>query len=186
MLDIGRRTPMIHPEQYFIPAFPWSVDVAQVLPKGLREFLYTHINMNITPGFIKSPSFLKLERDLGDNAYKYTVLLGMYCQQQRTTELEFKDILDFELIIGATEGGNHILGSFLKYELIEESSADTYYIKYFVETNGQLLSLWKNGEMRAKKSKAKKEQPADVVDYAELDRKWAEANAKIERKLAHG
>lgn len=101
MLDIGLRTPMIHSEQYFIPAFPWSVDVAQVLTKGLREFLYT-------------------------------------------------------------------------------------YIKYFVETNGQLMSLWKNGEMRAKKAKAKKEQPADVVDYAELDRKWAEANAKLERKLAHG
>lgn len=45
MLDIGRRTPMIHPEQYLIPAFLWSVDGAQVLPKGLREFLYTHIDM---------------------------------------------------------------------------------------------------------------------------------------------
>jgi len=150
-----------------------------------RDFLYPK-HMNITPGFIKSPSFLKLERAIGDNAYKYTVLLGMYCQQQRTTELEFKDILDFELIIGATEGGNQILGSFLKYELIEETSPDTYYITYFVDTNKQLLSLWKNGEMKAKKSKAKKQQSSEVIDYADLDRKWAEANTKLERKLAHG
>lgn len=117
--------------------------------------------MNIAPGFIKSPSFLKFERLTGDTAYKYTVLLGMYCQQIRCTELEIKEPIDLELIIGATENGDQILANLIKCELIEEVGKNKYFIKYFVDTNAQLLSLWKNGEMKAKKAKAKAGEEVD-------------------------
>lgn len=117
--------------------------------------------MNIAPGFIKSPPFLKFERLTGATAYKYTVLLGMYCQQIRCTELEIKEPIDLELIIGATENGEQILANLIKCELIEEVGTNKYFIKYFVDTNAQLLSLWKNGEMKAKKAKAKAGEEVD-------------------------
>jgi len=111
--------------------------------------------MNIAPGFIKSPAFLKFERLTGNASYKYTVLLGMYCQQTRCTELEIKEPIDLELIVGANGGGDEILENLIKCELIEDVGSNKYFIKYFVDTNAQLLSLWKNGEMKAKKAKAK-------------------------------
>jgi hypothetical protein len=133
----------------------------QVQPQAVTGFLLPAYIMNIAPGFIKSPSFLKFERLTGDTAYKYTVLLGMYCQQIRCTELEIKEPIDLELIIGATENGDQILANLIKCELIEEVGKNKYFIKYFVDTNAQLLSLWKNGEMKAKKAKAKAGEEVD-------------------------
>ena len=133
----------------------------QVQPQAVTGFLLPAYIMNIAPGFIKSPSFLKFERLTGDTAYKYTVLLGMYCQQIRCTELEIKEPIDLELIIGATENGDQILANLIKCELIEEVGKNKYFIKYFVDTNAQFLSLWKNGEMKAKKAKAKAGEEVD-------------------------
>ena len=133
----------------------------QVQPQAVTGFLLPAYIMNIAPGFIKSPSFLKFERLTGDTAYKYTVLLGMYCQQIRCTELEIQEPIDLELIIGATENGDQILANLIKCELIEEVGKNKYFIKYFVDTNAQLLSLWKNGAMKAKKAKAKAGEEVD-------------------------
>lgn len=138
----------------------------QVQPQAVTGFLIPAYIMNIAPGFIKSPSFLKFERLTGDTAYKYTVLLGMYCQQIRCTELEIKEPIDLELIIGANENGEEILANLIKCELIEQIDTNKYFIKYFVDTNAQLLSLWRNGEMKAKKAKAKAdEQVGNTVTY---------------------
>jgi hypothetical protein len=121
--------------------------------------------MNITPQFIKSPSFIKFERVTGPIAYKYIALLGMYCQQSRSPDVTIEEPLDLELLIGADGNGEQILSDLLKFKLIEQLDEVTYSCAFFIEQNKQLLSNWNNGAMGAKKAKAKKEKKVlDDVD----------------------
>lgn len=123
--------------------------------EGSGNFLYTH-HMNITPQFVKSPSFVKFERLIGPQAYKHIVLLGMYCQQSRSPEIKIEEPLDLEILLDTDSNGDKILEALLKFKLMEEVGEHTYYCTFFIETNKQLLSNWNNGEMKARKAKARK------------------------------
>ena len=126
--------------------------------------------MNITPQFVKSPSFIKFERVTGANAYKYITLLGMYCQQSRSPDVTIEEPLDLELLTGADDNGEKILSDLLKFKLIEQLDEVTYSCTFFVEQNKQLLSNWNNGAMGAKRAKAKKEKKVlDDVDQHFVD-----------------
>lgn len=109
--------------------------------------------MNITPQFVKSPSFVKFERLIGTQAYKHIVLLGMYCQQSRSPEIQIEEPLDLEILLDADANGDEILEALLKFKLIEEIGEHTYSCTFFIEQNKQLLSNWHNGAMKAKKAK---------------------------------
>ena len=109
--------------------------------------------MNITPQFVKSPSFIKFERVTGASAYKYIALLGMYCQQSRSPDVTIEEPLDLELLIGADDNGQKILADLIKCKLVEKVGEDVYSCTFFIDQNKQLLSNWNNGAMKAKKAK---------------------------------
>ena len=113
--------------------------------------------MNITPQFVKSPAFIKFERTTGSIAYKYITLLGMYCQQSRSSDVTIEEPLDLELLIGADDNGEKILSDLLKFKLIEQLDEVTYSCTFFIEQNKQLLSNWRNGAMGAKRAKQKRQ-----------------------------
>ena len=81
--------------------------------------------MNITPQFVKSPPFVKFERIVGPQAYKYITLLGMYCQQSRTTDVQIEEPIDLEILLDIDSGGEEIMESMLKLKLIEETEPST-------------------------------------------------------------
>ena len=113
--------------------------------------------MNITPQFVKSPSFIKFERVTGASAYKYITLLGMYCQQSRSADVTIEEPLDLELLIGADDNGQKILADLIKFKLVEKVDEVTYSCLFFIDQNKQLLSNWNNGAMGAKKAKKAKQ-----------------------------
>lgn len=121
-------------------------------------------NMNITPQFVKSPSFIKFERVTGANAYKYITLLGMYCQQSRSADVTIEEPLDLELLVGADDNGEKILADLIKFKLVEKVDEITYSCLFFIDQNKQLLSNWNNGAMGARRAKAKKEKEKAVLD----------------------
>ena len=120
--------------------------------------------MNITPQFVKSPAFVKYERLVGSQAYKHITLLGMYCQQSRSPIVQIEEPLDLEIIIGVESGGEEILAAMLKLKLIEQIDEAQYSCTFFLDQNKQLLSNWRNGAMKAQKSKAKKQEPKPEPD----------------------
>ena len=124
--------------------------------------------MNITPQFVKSPPFVKFERIVGPQAYKYITLLGMYCQQSRTTDVQIEEPIDLEILLDIDSGGEEIMESMLKLKLIEETEPSTFHCSFFADQNKQLLSNWNNGAMKARKAKAKKEPVKSDADK-ELD-----------------
>lgn len=133
--------------------------------EGSGNFLYPH-HMNITPQFVKSPSFVKFERLVGAESYKYIVLLGMYCQQSRSPEIVIEEPLDLEIILNTDTNGAGILEALLKFKLIEEVGEHTYSCTFFIDQNKQLLSNWNNGAMKAKKAKEKSQQIEDIRELS--------------------
>ena len=109
--------------------------------------------MNITPVFIKSPDFLKLERDIGAVALSYLVKIGLYCQQSRKTSIEIEEPFDLELITQC-EDGDKLLSALVRRKMLRQLSDGQYECVFFEDQNKQLLSNWKNGEMKAKKAKS--------------------------------
>jgi hypothetical protein len=109
--------------------------------------------MNITPVFIKSPDFLKLERDIGNEALSYLVKIGLYCQQSRKTTITIEESFDLELVTQCPDG-DKLLGALIQRRMLERRDGNEYECSFFVEQNKQLLSNWKNGEMKANKAKS--------------------------------
>lgn len=81
----------------------------------------------------------------------------MYCQQSRSPEITIEDAVDLEILLDIDSNGDKILEALLKFKLVEKIEDNIYLCNFFVEQNKQLLSNWKNGEMKARKSKQKTE-----------------------------
>jgi len=144
--------------------------------------------MNVTPQFVKSPSFVKFERIIGANAYKHIVLLGMYCQQTRSPYVKIEEPIDLEILLDTETNGSGILEALVKTKLVEEVGNHQYCCTFFVDQNAQLMTLWRNGAMRAYKSKQKTNQVDDELDeFMETDY-WRNTLSKCaqEEELRHG
>ena len=112
--------------------------------------------MNITPQFLKSPSFVKFERDIGNEALSVLVKIGMHCQQLRTPYLEIQEDMDVEILAETKAGtGALILGAMVKYGLtqISKENPSQYLMLFFEQMNAQLLSNWANGELKKQRAR---------------------------------
>lgn len=109
--------------------------------------------MNITPAFLSSPKFIRLERKLGVGALSFLVKLGIVCQQTKSNFIEIDDVGDLEIRLGITEGGKDVLMALEELGMISKGEGSIYECHFFLEQNKQLLSNWKNGESFKKKSK---------------------------------
>lgn len=111
--------------------------------------------MNITPQFLNTPAYLKFRRRIGDGSMEYLVRLGLHCQQSKSSTVALYDDEDVELTLGIDSGGKAILDALsdLKMASMGEEGLTCY---FFEDMNRQLLSNWKNGELKSIQSKANK------------------------------
>lgn len=110
--------------------------------------------MNIQPQFLNSPEFKRFKKRIGLGAMEYLVILGCRCQQTKSPKLAINDTEDLELILNVNEGGQEILDALVSSGLVDPEGGE-YLCTFFVDQNNQLLSNWRNGELKSIQSKSK-------------------------------
>ena len=89
---------------------------------------------------------------------EYIVKLGIRCQQVKSPDLRVDCAEDLEFMLTIDDGGEAILEALVSSGLVDPEGS-IYTCTFFIEMNGQLLSNWRNGEMRAKQSNPNQSNP---------------------------
>ena len=109
--------------------------------------------MNITPVFLAENQFKRFKKMRGDIAMELLIRIGCICQQKKTSILRFESDDDFELMFDVEDGGE-FKSQLLTCNLIDDVGGGDYRILFFEEMNNQLMSNWRNGELKSKQAKA--------------------------------
>jgi len=114
--------------------------------------------MNITPQFVNSPDFVLLKRKIGTGSLEYLVRLGCNCQQLKTSICKIRCAEEWSIISGCEDGGK-LKDALIELDMVEDLGNKEYEFHFFADMNNQLLSNWKNGQLKSKQSKAKQSKP---------------------------
>ena len=109
--------------------------------------------MNIQPQFLTSPEYKVFKRLVKVNALEQIVKLGILCQQEKTSVLKIHDGESLELWLDLPEGsGVDYFNHFISSNLIEVETSGIRCL-FFEKMNKQLISNWRNGELKSMKAK---------------------------------
>jgi len=111
--------------------------------------------MNIQPQFLSSPEYMRFKKRIGLQAMEFIVKLGIRCQQTKSSQLAINNAEDLEFMLGIEEGGSAILEALVSSGLVDPEGGE-YHCAFFVQMNKQLLSNWRNGELKSIQAKSNK------------------------------